>query len=121
MGMSGKAGDVQIGGVSVQGIKEWSIDYKVAALDDTDFADAGVKSFIAGCSEWSISFGGDKIIAPSAIGTIVAITLKETQTSTQKFTGNVLLTGFTGKTVFDGLVLYNYTGQGTGALTIPTA
>ena len=37
-------------GSAVSGIKSWTLDYNSDALETTDFADAGVKSYIIGGS-----------------------------------------------------------------------
>jgi len=116
---SGKAGEVD-NGASVTGIKSWTLDYTVDMLETTDFADAGVKTFLPGPSGWSGSFEGLKDGVPIAIGTLVTLTLKETQTATQKWTGSAYISGVHPKTSADGLVEYSYDFQGTGALTVPT-
>ncbi len=116
--LSGKAGEVTVAGVSVTGIKSWTLDQKVEALDSTGFDSSGVKAFIPGASEWSGSFEGSKDGAPLTIGTEIALVLKESQTATQKHTGQAIVTGLSAKTDISGLVSYSYTFQGTGALTI---
>ncbi len=117
---SGKAGEVDTG-ASVTGIKSWTLDYVVEMLETTDFADAGIRSYLPGASGWSGSFEGLKDGAPLGIGAEITITLKETQTATQKWTGTAYITGVHGATSADGLVTYTYDFQGSGALTPPTA
>ncbi len=117
----GTAGEVTQAGATIAGIKNWELDYVVAALNSTGFDSAGVSAFVAGPSEWKGKFDGFKDGAPLTIGTIVALVLKETQTATQKWNGQALINGVHAKTGHDALVGYSYDFQGTGALTIPTA
>ena len=118
---SGKAGQVDAAS-DVTGVKSWTLDYTADTLETTDFADAGVKTYVIGGSGWSGSFEGLKDGAPLGLaGASVAIALKETQTSTQKWTGSAFITGIHANTSNDGIVTYSYDFQGTGALTVPTA
>jgi len=124
MAIAGKSGFVKYdGGTEISAIKSWSIDYTVDALDTTDFAAAGVRTFIAGCSSWSGTFDGYKSAAPPAsfIGTIFSGDFGESDTTGQHFAGDILITGFHPSVSFDGAVAYSWDFQGTGALTIATA
>lgn len=114
--ISGKAGYVDTGS-TVAGIKSWTLDYNADMLETTDFGDAGVKSFIAGCTGWSGTFEGYKDGAPQGIGT--SITLKLYENATYFWTGTAFITGVSASTAFDGVDSYSYTFQGTGALTVP--
>ena len=119
--LAGKAGQVDAAS-EVTGVKSWTLDYTADTLETTDFADAGVKSYIIGGSGWSGSFEGLKDGAPLALaGASVAIALKESQTATQKWTGSAFIMGIHASTSADGIVTYSYDFQGTGALTIATA
>lgn len=118
--LSGVAGQVTVAGVEVTGIKSWTLDQKVDALEGTGFDSSSVKVYSPGLSGWSGSFEGYKNAAPLTIGTEIALVLKESGTATQKHTGQAIVTGFSPKTDVSGLVLYAYTFQGTGALTIAT-
>lgn len=118
---AGKAGEVDTG-ASVTGIKSWTLDYTVDPLETTDFADSGVASYLVGVSRWSGSFEGFKDGTPQGLaGASVTLTLKETQTANQLWTGTAFITGVRPSTAHDGLVTYSYDFQGTGALTVPTA
>lgn len=118
--LSGKAGEVTVAAGTVTGIKGWSLDYTVEAIESTAFDSSGVRAYVPGKSGWSGSFEGFKDGAPLAIGTEIALVLKESQTATQKFNGQAIITGLRGGTSIDGLVTYSYDFQGTGALTVPT-
>lgn len=119
---SGKAGEVDTGS-GVTGIRAWTLDYTVAVLETTDFADAGVRTILPGISQWSGTFEGLKDGTPQALGTSssVSLQLKETQTGTQKWTGSAYITGVHASVAHDGTVDYSYDFEGTGALAAPSA
>lgn len=119
---AGKAGEVDTG-ASVTGIKSWTLDYTVAIVDTTDFYDAGVRTILPSVSQWSGSFEGLKDGTAQTLGTSssVSLSLKETQTATQKWTGTAYITGVHASTAYDGTVNYSYDFEGTGTLTVPTA
>ncbi len=118
---AGTAGQVDAAS-NVTGVKSWTLDYTVDTLETTDFADAGIKTYVIGGSGWSGTFEGLKDGAPLPIaGTSVAIALKETQDTSRKWTGNAFITGIHANTASDGIVTYSYDFQGTGALVVPTA
>ena len=118
---SGHNGEVTVGGVSVTGVKAWTIDQEYQVHDVKGFDDAGVPNKVPGGYDWKGTFSGPKNGAPLTIGTQIALVLKETQTATQKFSGNAIISSLGAETNTDGAVTYNYTFEGTGALTIPTA
>ncbi len=119
---AGKAGGVDTGS-GVTGIKSWSLDYTVSMVETTDFADAGVRSILPSVSQWSGSFEGYKDGTAQVLGTAspVTLTLKETQTGTQVWTGSAYITSIHASVAFDGTVNYAYDFEGTGALTVPAA
>lgn len=125
--LAGKGGAVYTGTAGdgdeteVGDCKSWSLDYTTDALESTDFEDAGVRAYIAGCSGWTGSFEQVKDGAPTATGSIVKIQLKESDTGGQLWSGDALITGVHATTSFDGIVTYTYDFQGTGALTVATA
>jgi len=112
--LSGKDGSVDTGS-AVSGIKSWTLDYTTDALETTDFADAGVKSYIVGGSGWSGSFEGYKEGAPQTEGSSVSLQLNEYSTTTY-WSGTALITGTHVTTSHDGVVSVSYNFQGTGAL-----
>jgi len=119
--ISGKAGDVSVGGSSIGGIKSWTVDYVAEALDTTDFADSGLRTYIAGLSGWSGSFEGYKDGAPTGIGAEIALILEESTDATQRYTGQAIITGSHETVSVDGVVSISYDFQGTTTLTVPTA
>ena len=113
--VAGKAGQVDTGS-AVSGIKSWTLDYTVDMLETTDFADAGVKTFVAGGSGWSGTFEGYKDGVPQTIGASITLKLYEVAAGAY-WTGAAFITGVSSSAATDGIVSYSYTFQGTGALT----
>lgn len=119
--LAGNAGNV-LAAATATGIKSWSLDYTAITAETTDFADAGVKSFVFCGSEWSGSFEGYKDGAPLALSTVpITVQLKESATAGQIWTGSALITGIHDSVSFDGAVTYSYDFLGSGALTVATA
>jgi predicted secreted protein len=118
--ISGKSGNVTVAASDVTGIKSWTLDQTFDALEGTAFDSSGHRTYIPGLDGWSGSFEGYKNGAPLTIGTEIALVLEESETATQVFSGQAIITGFNASTGVDGLSTYSYTFQGTGALTIAT-
>jgi len=114
--LAGKSGYVDTG-TAVAGIKSWTLDYSSDALETTDFADAGVKSYIIGGSGWSGSFEGFKEGAPQTLAG-ASVTLKLYESATAYWSGSAFLTGVHPSVGHDGVVSYSYDFQGTGNLEI---
>jgi len=112
--IAGKDGSVDTGS-AVAGIKSWTLDYTTDALETTDFAAAGVKSYIVGGSGWSGSFEGYKDGGPQTEGSSVTLTLYE-YSSTTYWQGTALIVGTHETVSHDGVVSVSYDFQGTGAL-----
>jgi len=119
--IAGTAGEVQIAGATVAGIKSWTLDYVMDALETTDFGDSGHRTYLPGIDSWAGSFEGYKDGAPSAIGAEVALTLKQSGTAGQVYTGQAIMTGCHATVAVDGIVGEAYDFQGTGTLTVATA
>ena len=106
---------------ATSGIRNWTLDYTVDTVEVTDFANAGVATYLPTVSRWGGTFEGLKDGIPLTIGAQIAIELGETATGTQAWIGSAVLTGVTSNTGFDGVVTYSYTYQGTDILMVPTA
>ncbi len=125
---AGNAGSVAIGadaGTAQSGIKSWTLDYTLSVVDTTDFADAGTRSILPSVSQWSGSFEGykDVFATTPVLGvstTAVNLVLKETATTTQRYSGSAFITGVHANVSYDGVVSYSFDFEGTGALTVPT-
>jgi len=105
---------------NIAGINSWSVDYTCDALETTDFADAGTRSYIGGCTNWSGTFSGYKDGAPLSIGSQYGIELAESATTTQMWLGTIYITGVHPTVDKDNVVSYSYDFQGSGDLTIAT-
>tara|TARA_Y100000310_G_scaffold246224_1_gene251411 strand:+ start:6933 stop:7751 length:819 start_codon:yes stop_codon:yes gene_type:complete len=107
-------------GAEVVGIREWSLDATASVQDSSAFSDGQAKVFTVTTLEWSGSFNGFKDGTPLAIGTVVALELQESATSTQMWRGSAIITRVGPAASVDGLVLYSYDFQGTHELEWPT-
>lgn len=122
--VKGCAGSVLIGTstVGATGIREWTLDYTVSILDGRGFDDACEPNPVVGMKTWEGNFRGFKDGAPiSTLFTDVAITLKESTTAGQVWSGSVIITGIHPRVAVDGLVEYAYDFIGKGTLTVATA
>ncbi len=118
--VSGKAGSVYQG-ANIAGIKSWTLDHHVEALEGMGFDSSAHSVKTAGTDKWSGTFEGFKDGAPLARGSSVALELRETQTATQKWSGNAIITDISAKTEVGALIGYSYKFEGDGALTDPSA
>ena len=120
--VAGYQGQVNIGG-AVDGIREWTIDYVAAAIDSSGYDSGRPKRFEAGQTEWSGSFSGPKNQAPEGIGAAVTFIFYEIAAdATRRWEGDGFITSVGGTSVVDGIVMYSYTFQGSGAFAVtPTA
>ncbi len=105
----------------IAGIKSWTLDYTSDALETSDFAGAGVRSYVIGPSGWAGSFEGYKDGAPLSIGTIWGVELAESATATQTWAGNIVITNIAAGAEFDGVVSYTYSFIGTNELRVASA
>ncbi len=103
---------------NIAGINTWSLDYTTDSLETTDFASAGIKSYIIGGSGWAGSFAGYKDGAPLSMGEIYGVELAESATTTQMYLGNIIITGVHPSVGSDGIVSVSYDFIGTGALSV---
>lgn len=118
----GTAGEVQVPtATAIHGMKSWTLDQVVDTSETTSFDDVGVKAHLPTVKGWTGTFEGYKVAAPITIGAVTTITLEETTTATQQFSGAVIITGLHETTAHDGIVSESYDFQGTAGLTIPTA
>lgn len=113
----GKGGSITFTNLTA-GVKTWSLDSGADVAEVTDFADAGVKAFIAGGSGWTASCTANWDAAnTAAVGDSATLTL--TVTSGTAYSGTAILTGMAIGEAHDGVVEVTYSFQGTGALTPP--
>lgn len=117
----GYGGSVQIGTVAQTGIREWTLDYTVAVLDGRGFEDAGEPHPVMGAKDWGGSFRGPKDGAPITAFSEVGLTLKESTTTGQEWSGSAYITAVHPSVPVDGLIEYSYDFVGKGTLTVATA
>ena len=119
--ISGTAGEVLVAAATVNGIKSWTVDYTLDALDTTDFADSGLRTYIAGLSGWSGSFEGYKEGLVQILTVIASspITLKLYEDATYFWSGSAIITGVHANNSHDTVVSYNYDFVGIAGLTAP--
>lgn len=117
----GCGGDVLIGTASATGIREWSLDYTISIIDGRGFDDACLPHPVLGMQEWGGSFRGAKDGPPLTLFTTAGLTLQESTTTGQLWTGSALLSAIHPSASVDGLVEYAYDFVGIGTLTIATA
>jgi len=109
------------GSVIATSIKSWVLTYNCDAPEVTDFADAGVKSFIVGCTSWTATAEGNWDVANVGKPGDAAAALALQVTSALGYSGSAIITGMTPTVSADGVASVSYTFQGTGALTIDVA
>lgn len=117
----GKGGDVDSSG-STTGAKNWSITYTGDTVETTDYADAGVKTFIAGQTGWTATFEVVKDGAPPyAMNASATFNFEEiADDGSAKWSGTCIINSIGVNTPIDGPVAYTYGVQGTGTLTVAT-
>lgn len=116
---SGKAGSITTAGSNAV-IAKWDIDAKADILDVTGMDDAGVKEFLAGCTEWSGTCSGFVTgdIATWAPGSAFsAVAFASGSTGAPKLTGNIIISNLKISTAVDQAVTFDASFQGTGTLT----
>ena len=106
---------------AIAGIRAWTLEEAAEVVDVTGFDHAGISAFIPTVMKWSGSFEGFKDGAPLAIGSVVGLELRESQTATQQYRGSAIITGCSDKVDITGAVMYSYTFQGTHGLERATA
>lgn len=109
------------GAKAIAGIKSWTLDQTVDALETTGFDSSGHRTYVAGLDSWSGSFEGYKDGAPLTIGSVVGLELQESSTATQQFRGSAIIMGLHANVSADGVATYSYDFQGTDKLEIATA
>jgi hypothetical protein len=117
--IAGKEGNVTFSSGYTTGVFSWSIDYNAEALEETDFADLGYRTYIPGLKGWSGSFecrldNSSKIAHPGKPG--ASATFQATTGVT--YYGNILVTGLALSTPVDGIAAVTVSFQGSGPLGI---
>jgi len=119
--LAGYGGSIQVGGTAVTGIREWTLDYTITVLDGMGFDDNGLPNPVMGPRDWGGSFRGPKDGAPQTLFTKVGVSLKESATAGQGWSGSAFISEVHPNVAVDGLAEYSYSYVGSGTLTVATA
>lgn len=113
----------------VAGFKDWSLDYAGDALETTDFADIGVRTYIAGITGWSASaneYWDAGALHNDWIGTIkrirffVLYNTAPNLVTAYYYEGDAVITVSGPAVMVDGIITQAISFQGTGAITFTT-
>lgn len=116
------------------GVTSWTLNTSADTVDTTTLDDDGVKSFLAGCTEWSGTIDGlfdsdeTDIFATAgptpplvSIGNTIELELYPIGADTAcKYAGDAIVTGFNPSVEVNGAVSWSMSFQGNGALIYPT-
>jgi len=111
---------------NVASVRSFSIDLNTETIEDTNMSSGGVRSYKAGLTDFSGTldlFMRDSDAAQQAMRTqgSAPASLKlfpSGETTGMSLTGEVLITGFSISSTFDGMVEATASFQGTGGITI---
>ena len=127
----GSAGAVRIidtndsaGGTNIAEVRSWTVEHTKDVIEDTVMGDAartykhGLHQFTGSCEVIYDSTHTDstKAFDPSSEDALT-VEFYPSETTGQKFTGNILVTSVSRTASFDDLVTATVNFQGTGALT----
>ncbi len=127
---TGESGRVEfdVGGslTNVGSVRSFSIDLNTETIEDTNMSSGGNRTYVAGLTDFSGTmdlFMRDSDAAQQAMRTqgSAPASLKlfpSGETTGMSLTGEVLITGFSISSTFDGMVEATASFQGTGGITI---
>ena len=127
---TGETGRVEfdVGGslTSVASVRSFSIDLNTETIEDTDMSSGGNRTYKAGLTDFSGTMDlymrdSDEAQQASRTQGSAPATIKlfpSGETTGATLTGEVLITGFSISSSFDGMVEATASFQGTGGLTI---
>jgi predicted secreted protein len=134
--LTGNNGAVSINSVNVASVRNFSVEIAADTIETTTMG-TDVRTYVSGLSQFSgsadIYFDAadfdtyESTFNPTAglvgaSGVAVKLYIQENYASTSDyaFTGNVIVTGYTVNSSFDGMVEASISFQGTGATTYST-
>ncbi len=118
--VTGKAGVVKIGASTVAEVTAWSVDRPVEAILATSMDSAGNNEYVEGLKGWSGSFTSLLYDALVAVGGAQAGTFQVGAVASAGapiLTGSVIITNEPVAVTVEGRTEWQYSFQGTGALT----
>lgn len=103
---------------SVAGMSAWTLNYKTTTEDATDFDSGGTEEHISTTTGWSGTIEGFKKDVPLSIGQQSWLSLSESTTAGQAWSGQAVITDVEPSVSVKGLVGYKYSFIGTGELQV---
>jgi hypothetical protein len=134
--LTGNNGALKVNGISVGSVRNFSVEMTADTIE-TSVMTTDVRTYVAGLSSFSgsadVYFDATDydtnettfnptagLVGASAVSVVFYIEQNYSSTSDYAFTGNVIVTGYTVNTSFDGMVEASITFQGTGATVYGT-
>lgn len=134
--ITGNNGAVSVGGVNVANVRNFSVEMTADTIETTTMG-VDVRTYLKGLSSFSGSadiyfdpadFDTNEstfnptagLVGASGVAVKLYIAENYSSTSDYAFTGNVIVTGYTVNSSFDGMVEASISFQGTGATTYST-
>lgn len=114
--VKGTAGSITYTNLTA-GVKAWTLNYTADTVETTDFADAGVATYLGTITRWNATVTANWDAANTAKPADSA-SLTLTVTSGKTYSGTAICTGMTPSTEVAGIAQVTYTFQGSGVLTI---
>ena len=131
--LSGNDGAVTVGSTNLAAVRNWSVEISADTIETTVMGQE-TRSYVRGLSSFSGSadiyfdaseFDGAEATfnptnASNAVGDspiAVKLYVKQDATNDQVFTGNIVVTGYTVNSSFDGMVEASISFQGSGGAT----
>jgi len=134
--LTGNNGAVTIGSTSVAAVRNFTIELTADTIETTVMG-TDVRTYVQGLSQFSGSadiyfdpseFDGAEstfnptagLVGASGVAVKLYVESNYSGTSDYAFTGNIVVTGYTVNSSFDGMVEASISFQGTGATTFST-
>ena len=134
--LTGNNGALKVNGISVGSVRNFSVEMTADTIE-TSVMTTDVRTYVAGLSSFSgsadVYFDATDydtnettfnptagLVGASAVSVVFYIEQNYSSTSDYAFTGNVIVTGYTVNTSFDGMVEASISFQGTGATVYGT-
>jgi predicted secreted protein len=133
--LTGNNGQIKIGGTTVAGVRNYTIDIKSDTIETTTMG-VDSRTYLKGLASWSgsadvfidtdnLTGGGSTITNLIGTGGVVGATtatftayLDTVGTpSGKKWDGSIIVTGFSQKSTMDGMIEGTVSFQGSGAIT----
>lgn len=120
--IAGKGGSITCTGLTA-GVKTWTLNLVGDALETTDYADAGQRTYIVGCKGWTGSCDVNWDTANTIdVGDLITNLIFTVVTTTELYTGaKAIVTGMSVSSDALGLVTMTVTFQGSGTCILTSA